>query len=139
YKEDTYTRGLNVYTTVSSTDQTLASKALRQGVLEYDRRRGYRGPEGFVDLPQGIEADADRLDEVIDDALAAHPDSDGLLAAVVLSASADKVVVARSSGERIEITGKQLAFVKSALSAKAQPARQIRRGAIVRVRRTGEN
>ncbi len=139
YKEDTYTRGLNVYTTVTSGDQALASKALRDGVLDYDRRRGYRGPEAFIELPAGLEDDAEKFDDVIDDALTAHPDSDGLLAAVVLATGSDRVTVARSSGERIEISGKQLTFAKSALSAKAQPARQIRRGAVVRIRRAGDN
>src|SRR5690606_33169621 len=90
YKEDTYTRGLNVYTTVTSHDLEVAWKALRNGVLDYDRRRGWRGPEAFVSLPEGIENDAEQLDDVLDDALRAHPDSSDLLAAVVLSASPDK-------------------------------------------------
>ncbi len=138
YKEDTYTRGLNVYTTVSSRDQALASKSLRDGVLEYDRRRGYRGPEGFIDLPNNIEATPEAFDNFLDDAMTAYVDSDDLLAAVVLSATPEKVTVARSSNEIITITGKQLSFAKSGLSAKAQPARQIRRGAIVRIMKTGD-
>nr|MBF0681484.1 transglycosylase domain-containing protein [Pseudomonas sp.] len=139
YKEDTYTRGLNVYTTVSSREQALATRALREGVLDYDRRRGYRGPEAFVDVPTGIESDVERLDAFLDDVLAAHADSGDLLAAVVLSASPEKVTVARNSSEILTITGKQLAFAKPGLSAKAQPAKQIRRGAVVRIKKTGEN
>lgn len=139
YKEDTYTRGLNVYTTVSSQDQARATRALREGVLDYDRRRGYRGPEAFVDVPANLESDVERLDAFLDDALAAHPDSGDLLAAVVLSASSDKVTVARNSSEILTISGKQLAFAKPGLSSKAQPARQIRRGAVVRIRKVGEN
>lgn len=134
YKEETYTRGLNVYTTVTSRDLELAWKAVREGTLAYDRRRGWRGPEAFVSLPEGIEHSPEALDDAIDAALRAHPDSGDLLAAVVLSASPDKVVVARSSGEVITITGKQLAFAKPGLAPKAQPSRQIRRGAIVRIR-----
>lgn len=139
YKEDTYTRGLNVYTTVTSRDLELAWNALRSGVLEYDQRRGYRGPEAFVDLPAGIENDPQRFDEFLDEALRNHPDSGELLAGVVVSASAEKVSVARSSGQIIDITGKQLAFAKPGLSAKAQPARQIRRGAVVRLRHIKDN
>src|SRR5690606_6447358 len=122
YKEETYTRGLNVYTTVDRAKQEAAYEALRDGVLDYERRHGYRGPEAFVDLPGGIDGNPDKLNEAVDDALNDHPDNDGLLAAVVLAADANKVRVARSAGEIIDITGKGLRFVQSALSPKAQPS-----------------
>lgn len=138
YQEDTYTRGLNVYTTVSSADQEEAWKSLRAGVLDYDRRRGYRGPEAFVELPAGLENDAARLDETVDDILAEHPDSGNILAAVVLTAAPDKVTVVRSSSEIITISTKGLAFVKPSLAPKASAARQIRRGAVVRIRDLGK-
>ena len=51
YPEDVYTRGFRVYTTIRKADQEAAYEALRRGVLEYDRRAGYRGPEGYVELP----------------------------------------------------------------------------------------
>ncbi|NYE27006.1 penicillin-binding protein 1A [Pigmentiphaga litoralis] len=137
YKEDTYTRGLNVYTTVNKAQQDAAYEALRDGVMDYERRHGYRGPEAFVELPDGVDRDAEKLNEAVDDALTDHPDNDDLLAAVVLSADANKVRVARSAGEIIEITGKGLRFAASGLNAKAQPTQRVRRGAIVRIMKTG--
>ena len=50
YQEDAYTKGYRVYTTVKKLDQEAAGKAVRQGVLDYDRRHGYRGPEAIIDL-----------------------------------------------------------------------------------------
>ncbi len=47
YGEDAYTRGLTVYTTIHKADQEAAYAAVRRGVLDYDRRHGYRGPEGL--------------------------------------------------------------------------------------------
>src|SRR5207249_4914869 len=79
YPEDVYTRGFRVYTTLRAADQEVAYEAARKGVLDYDRRQGYRGPEGFFDLRPNAAEDE------YDDALAEHPDSDDLLAAVVLS------------------------------------------------------
>jgi len=38
YGQETYTRGLNVYTTVQSAEQTAAYKALRQGIMDFERR-----------------------------------------------------------------------------------------------------
>lgn len=136
FGEESYTRGLNVYTTVHSEDQQWAWEAVREGILDYDRRRGYRGPEGRINLPEGLEQQRDAFDERLDEALRDHPDSSGLIAGVVLSASPQKVVVARSSNEVLTIEGKGLAFAKNALAPKATPARRIDRGAIVRVHHT---
>lgn len=45
YGEQAYTDGYHVYTTIDSELQTYANRALREGLMEYDRRHGYRGPE----------------------------------------------------------------------------------------------
>src|SRR5690349_13385087 len=60
YPEDVYTRGFRVYTTLRKSDQEAAYDAVRKGALEYDRRQGYRGPEGFYDLrPDATEDEYD--------------------------------------------------------------------------------
>lgn len=41
-----YTSGFNAYTTIESRLQMFAQKALQEGLLEYDKRHGYRGPAG---------------------------------------------------------------------------------------------
>jgi len=46
-----YTEGYQVQTTVSSRLQRTAGKALRDGLLAYGRRHGYRGPESRLTLP----------------------------------------------------------------------------------------
>ncbi|MCZ2405888.1 MAG: penicillin-binding protein 1A [Burkholderiales bacterium] len=129
YGNEAYTRGLNVYTTVNAAEQDAAYQALRQGIMTYERRQHYRGPEKFVTLP-GNPAE---LEENIDDLLADHPDNGDVLAAMVLEASAKKIVAMRPSGETIEITGDGLKPVQSGLSDKAPPNIKIRRGAIIRV------
>ncbi|MDP4622077.1 MAG: penicillin-binding transpeptidase domain-containing protein, partial [Hydrogenophaga sp.] len=118
-----------VYTTLQSSDQMAAYKALRQGLMDFERRQVYRGPEKFINLP----TDPAKADEAIDDALEEHPDNGDVMSAVVLEASTRKVVVVRQNSEQITITGKGLEPVQSGLSAKAPAAKQIRRGAVVRV------
>tara|TARA_B100000989_G_scaffold291695_1_gene266499 strand:- start:12079 stop:14496 length:2418 start_codon:yes stop_codon:yes gene_type:complete len=44
YGKSAYTAGFNVYTTVKSQDQASAEKAIRDALLGYDTRHGYRGP-----------------------------------------------------------------------------------------------
>ncbi|WP_080495351.1 penicillin-binding protein 1A [Burkholderia ubonensis] len=129
YREETYTRGFNVVTTIDSADQQVAYGALRKGIMDYERRHGYRGPEGFIELPAG----ADDREQAIDDALLEHPDNGELIAAVVTDAGPRQVTVAFIDGSSATLEGDNLRFAASALSANAQPNRRIRPGAIVRV------
>jgi penicillin-binding protein 1A len=134
FKDEAYTRGLNVYTTILKSDQEAAYAALRKGILDYDRRQGYRGPESYMDLPGNRE----ELDNAIDSKLAEHPSSDGIIAAVVLEAAPKKVKAILASGEEIVLSGAELRFAASALNEKAAPKRRIRRGAVIRVVKEGK-
>jgi penicillin-binding protein 1A len=55
YKEDSYTKGISVYTTILKADQDAAYASTRRNVIAYDQRHGYRGPEAFIDLPADPE------------------------------------------------------------------------------------
>ncbi len=129
YGEETYTRGLNVYTTVKADQQEAAYQALRKGIMDYEKRQIYRGPEEFVELP----ANPKELEDAIDDALADHPDNGNVLAAVVLDANPRRILATRGGGEQIEITGEGLKPAQSGLSDKAPPKIKLRKGAVIRV------
>ena len=129
YKDETYTRGLNVYTTITQKDQEAAYQAVRRGVMDYDKRHGYRGPEGYMEIPAARDAIAD----AIEDELAKYPDSDGILSAVVLEASPGRVRAVLSSGNEISVTGNGLNFAASGLTSNAGSNKQIRQGSIIRL------
>ena len=135
YGEDTYTRGLNVYTTLRADQQDVAYKALRRGIMDFERRQVYRGPEKFATLPAGGQ----ELEEAIDEALEEHPNNGDLLSAVVLEADARRVLATRQNGETIEITGEGLKPVQSGLADKAPANIRIRRGAVIRVVKTNKD
>jgi penicillin-binding protein 1A len=128
YGEEAYTRGLTVYVTVSAAEQAVAHRALRRGLIEFELRQIYRGPEAFVDLP----ADQAKLEARVADALAEVPDNGELRAAVVLEASPRKVVAMLNNGETITVAGEGLRPVTSGLAERAGPNKRIRRGAVVR-------
>lgn len=132
YGEETYTRGLDVYTTIKSGEQMAAYRALRKGIMDFERRQIYRGPEKFIELPPGKE----EVEEAVDDALADRLDNDEVMAAVVLEASPKKIVATRRNAEQLEITGDGLKPAQSGLTEKAAPNIKIRRGAIIRVVKT---
>jgi penicillin-binding protein 1A len=129
FKEEAYTRGLTVYTSILADEQRAAYRAVRAGILEFDRRSGWRGPEAFINLPNA----RDEFEDAIEDALDERPDSDDLLTAIVTDVSDDKVVVRRPRNQRIEITGEGLKFAAQGLSSLAAPAKRLRKGAVVRI------
>ncbi|KNB22162.1 penicillin-binding protein, partial [Salmonella enterica subsp. enterica serovar Typhimurium] len=129
FKDEIYTRGFNVYTTINSADQEAAYEALRSGVMAYELRHGYRGPEANIDLPD----DQDAREQLIDDTLVEHPDSGDMVAAVVLSATPQQVKAVLLNGDDVTVTGDGLRFAAAGLSAKAQPKQKIRRGSVIRV------
>jgi len=135
FKEDTYTRGLNVFTTITKADQDAAYLALRRGVLDYEKRQPYRGPEGYMDIP----SDRTDAEAAIESELAEHPDSDGMVAAVVLSTAPKSLRAVLSTGEEVTIADAALGTAASALTDKVPANRRIRRGAIIRVMQDGSN
>jgi penicillin-binding protein 1A len=135
YGDETYTRGLNVYTTLRATDQTVAYKALRKGIMDYERRQIYRGPEKFIDLP----ANPQETEDAIDDALTDNPDNGDVMSAVVLEANPKRILALRQNSETVEITGDGLKPAQSGLADKAGPNIKIRRGALIRVAKTPKN
>lgn len=137
YQDDIYSRGFNVYTTIDSKSQEAAYQAVREGILEYTRRAPYTGPEENIDLPKGIESDAEALNDLIDEQQDKHPDNGDLLTGIVLSASPTEVKVARSATQIIDITEKRaLRVVARGLAANAKDAVRLRRGSIVYIHKT---
>lgn len=127
YGEAAYTSGMNVYTTVSGKAQEAAYRAVRRGAIDYDRRHGYRGPEGQVNLPSGDDGVADRVKE----ALEKHPSTDGFTSGVVLDASPSRVRAMLAEGTVATVTGSGLKFAASCLGKGGE--KQIKRGSIIRL------
>ncbi|OOG22727.1 peptidase [Thioalkalivibrio denitrificans] len=98
YGEAAYTDGFNVYTTVDGRLQRAANDALRQGLIAYDRRHGYRGPEARVDLS------AHRDDAALDAVLSGVARVGGRLwPGIVLEATAESAEVYLGAGSRVTL------------------------------------
>ena len=132
YQDAAYTQGIKVYTTIRLQDQMAAYQAVRKGVLEYDRRHGYRGPEGYVDLQK------DGSEESMEEALQDSTDNDDLIPAIVLSASSNHIQAYCKGGERIAISGEGLRFAQRSLSDKVALNQRIVPGSIIRVEKTDQ-
>jgi penicillin-binding protein 1A len=138
YGNETYTRGLNVYTTVKSADQEAAYKALRRGIMDFERRQIYRGPEK-------VHRPADQ-----------RPAGDGRRRSTMRTrrpsgqrrrdvgrgagGRTPKLIRAiRQNAEVVDITGDGLKAARSGLSA-TRPSRTSRSvaGAVIRVAKTSQ-
>ena len=129
YKDEAYTRGFTVTTTIDSADQAAAYDAVRKGVMDYERRHGYRGPEASIELPPP----GDGRDQAIEDVLVDHPDNGDLVSAVVIAASPKQVDAQLTDGTVAHITADGLRFAASALSPRASAALRIKPGSVIRI------
>ena len=129
YGDSIYTQGMTVITTIRKSEQDAAYSAVRKGIMDYELRHKYRGPEGYINLPEGSV----EKQRAIDDALSDHPSSDDLLAGVVTEVNLKDIKVVIATGDTISIKGDDLKLGSIALSEKAQPKQQIKPGAIIRV------
>jgi penicillin-binding protein 1A len=129
FKEEAYTRGIKVTTTILKTEQDAAYASVRRNVLAYDQRHGWRGPEGRIELP----ADEVEREEAINEALNKRPVSDGLIPAVVLSAGGKSIKAETIDGDTVELSGAGIKFAQAGLAANAKENLRLAPGAIIRV------
>lgn len=135
---DAMSGGFVAHTTLAAEAQLAANVALRSGLIEYDRRHGWRGPEASVVLAPNAPTEAIRA------ALDGYAPISGLLPGVVTGALADRANVMTSDGQDIELELADVAWAEPFLSENSRgpkPTRVdavLKRGDIVRVSRDAE-
>jgi penicillin-binding protein 1A len=129
YGDGIYTQGMTVITTIRKAEQDAAYSAVRKGIMDYELRHKYRGPEGYIKLPDDLTARQRAIDNILSD----HPSSDDLLAGVVTAVDSKEIQAVIATGDTVTIKGDDLKLGSIALSDKAQPKQQIKPGAIIRV------
>jgi len=121
FKDEAYTRGINVTTTLVNAEQEAAYDAVRRNVLAYDQRHGYRGPEDRLVLPHKAE----ERQKAIEAKLALHPASDRMQAAVVLAVTPQKLQAQLANGNTIDVLPDGWRWAAAGLSPKASAALRI--------------
>ena len=109
FGDDVYQRGLNVTLTVNSEYQAKANQALRKGLLDYDRRHGYRGPTDRIDL--AAIADENR-NEQIQSLLKRYPSSREVLPALVLETDGKTATVIHSQAQTVTLPWEGLKWAR---------------------------
>lgn len=104
YGDDAYNDGLSVYTTIDTRLQAHAQQAVINGLLTYDRRHGYRGPE--KNLQQTSLTEQEQLARYQQE-LSRQPVLGGLMPAVVTRVDEQSVAILLDDGSQGEIHWEQ--------------------------------
>jgi penicillin-binding protein 1A len=97
FGETAFNTGYNVYTTLTAKLQNAADKALRDALIAYDRRHGWRGPELKVEIPEPVVSS--ELDRLLNDI----PRLGGLVPAIVLEVAERGATVHAKGNGRLEL------------------------------------
>jgi Membrane carboxypeptidase/penicillin-binding protein len=99
YGDSAYEDGYKVYTTVTRHLQEAAQQAVRNNVMAYDMRHGYRGPTNVLWKVGEPSWDKSRIQNALKDLPTYGP----LNAAVVTSASADEATAMMKDGSSVSL------------------------------------
>lgn len=103
---DAMSDGHRVFTTLHSAGQAAANRGLRQALLDYDRRHGWRGAESSVDVPDA--ATPAQLQRLLRD----YPTVAGLHAGLVLESSTERAQLILRDGQLVELGLEQIAWAR---------------------------
>lgn len=115
FGEAAYRDGLRVTTTIDGRLQRVAEAAVRDAILAYDRRHGYRGPE--VRLPDGAGSAQGGDVDWLDARLARAEPLPGLQAGIVLASAAGRAEVYLGQGAQVSLRLAQMRWARPFLSA----------------------
>ena len=116
-REDEYdSAGYSVFTTVDTKLQRAANYAVRNGLLGFARRRGYRGPIAQVEFDGSIEqlhaTDFEQWPDTVRVSLESYGNPGGLQVALVTQVGEDSADITLQSGERTTLPWKALSWAK---------------------------
>lgn len=130
YGDAIYTAGVEVDTTIDATLQRAAAAAVRDGVLDYDARHGWRGPAAMRELPANTTLEALQAEDTAarlvhaQELLEDIPTPGGLRAAIVIDRADAVLTVLDDAGALVPLTEEQIPWSE---------ARALDPGAVVHV------
>lgn len=138
YHDKIYISGLHVYTTIRKTNQVAANEAVRDGLVNYDLRHGYRGAEKNISIAALDSAEKEAL---IEKTLKKISTYNGLIPAVVVAVNKKALQVVTKDKQALEITGKNLKLVARYLAPRKASLKKkaLREGDVIRVLKNGKS
>jgi penicillin-binding protein 1A len=137
-QEEAYQLGLKVTTTIDEKLQTESDRALRRGLMAYNRRHGYHGPEDRLEDVAGMTSA--QLDEYLE----SRPEVPSLPVGVVTEAGASSAKVYLGGGETRELKLWQVNHMRSYINENVRGRRQgrvdrvVAPGDVIRMRKNAK-
>ncbi len=131
FGEAAYRMGLSVYTTLQDNKQNAAVESLRQGLLDYDRRHGYRGPESHIDLPPGPIKNNSQVARI----LRSLSHQNGLVPAIVIRTGEHSILAHTLKQGDITVVDDGLQFTREG-HAKERSSQILQAGSVIWLRKT---
>lgn len=151
YGTKAYTAGFEAYTTVNSTLQTLARQSVQEGLLEYDKRHGYRGPYTNWDLETNEKTTQDQDNTTKNNEaqwlkkLQQQPKASALMPALVLSVLDKSIEVLLADGQKAQVDFDSMRWAKERVTrlrlgpAPKNPSDVAAKGDVIYVEADGDN
>lgn len=110
YGDQIYTEGFKVTTTIDSSMQNYANLAVRNNLIAYDQRHGYRGAESNLGVPslKHMQAWEEKLDAI--------PVVNGLEPAAVIDIAAKSITVLQANGSLVTIPWQGLSWARKQIN-----------------------
>lgn len=128
YGEKIYVSGLKVYTTIHKQHQAAANAAVTQGIINFELRHGFRGPEKVLHLPNANPSAAE-----VDELLRAFSSYNQFVPAIVTKIEPNQLTVMTKRGTPLKLEDKAILLVKNHLQPKQKSATTLVPGAVIRV------
>ncbi|HEY0563177.1 MAG TPA: PBP1A family penicillin-binding protein [Methylophilus sp.] len=128
YGEEIYDSGLKVYTTIKKRNQEAANAAVVQGIIDYEARQGFRGPEANINL-ESDTVDGSTVDKALDD----KEIYNGFTPALVTKVEKNSLQVITKRNESLVIPEAGMTLIKKYVLNPKQGKREVKRGAVIRV------
>lgn len=111
YGDGIYTDGFDVFTTIDSRLQNAANRAVRDKLLDYDQRHGYRGPEKNLGAPD--LTDMEKWEQILNNT----PVINELEPAAVVDMSKQSITALRANGSMVTIPWQGLSWARKQINA----------------------
>ena len=132
YGDAIYTTGYKAYTTLLKSQQEAADQALWKGVMAYDQRHGYRGPEKHLVLPEDADARQKAAQDALSDLYPVHD----LVPAIVIGEHGKTLEAYIGAGKTVDLAPAALKFVAT-WTSKPAAERHLKVGDVIRLVKTG--
>jgi penicillin-binding protein 1A len=134
YGDKVYSSGFKVYTTIHKDHQEAANAAMLQGIINFELRHGFRGPEKVISLLTG-KVTASDINELLRDFVTYNQ----FVPALVTKVEPNMLTLVTKRGTVLKLQDKSILLVKNHMPPAKRTSTSLVPGAVIRVYQQNDN